>query len=185
VDGPAIPDIPSEEAAQPDALFATLYGHLRLLASRERRRSARDTLDTTALVHELYLRIGNNEALAFAHRGQFLHYAVRALRHLLTDRAREKLALRAGGDWARVTLTGTGPAQIAIDSAERALVIDAALRKLEAADARAAHVVELRFFAGLSLEEIAAVIGLTRRTIDRDWTFARAFLKAEFDDPGL
>ena len=184
MNGSAIPDIRGD-AAQPDALFATLYDHLRQLASRERRKGARDTLDTTALVHELYLRIGSNDELAFAHRGQFLHYAVRALRHLLTDRARERLALRAGGGWARVTLTGTGPAQIAIDSAERALAIDAALRKLEAADERAARVVELRFFAGLPLEEIASVLGLTRRTIDRDWTYARAFLIAEFGDTGL
>lgn len=138
------------------------------------------TLQTTALVHELYLRMHGPSEKQFSHPAQFFSYASRAMRHLLVDRARERARLRAGGDWQRITLTGTN-SQLAIDSAEQALALDAALRRLEDEDPRAARVVELVYFAGLTLEQTAGVLGLTRRTIDRDWRFARAFLKAELD----
>lgn len=170
---------PAEAQARPDALFAEVYDRLKALAgSRLARGAPQETLDTTALVHELYLRIGRNEALHFAHPARFFAYAARAMRHLLHDRARDRLRLRAGGDWLRVTLTGER-AEFALDSAERALELEQALQKLEAADARAARVVELRYFAGLTLEQAAEVLELTRRTVDRDWRFARAFLKSE------
>ena len=90
------------------------------------------------------------------------------------------MRLRAGGDWVRVTLTG-GDDRFAIENAEQALALDDALRRLEETDPRAARVVELRYFAGLTLEQIAESMDLTRRTIDRDWRFARAFLKTEID----
>jgi RNA polymerase sigma factor (TIGR02999 family) len=99
------------------------------------------------------------------------------MRHLLINRARDRLRLRAGGQWNRVTLDDRN-SQLAIATAEQALALDAALDALEQNDARAARVVELRYFAGLSLEQVAATLGLTRRTIDRDWRFARAFIKA-------
>jgi RNA polymerase sigma factor (TIGR02999 family) len=85
------------------------------------------------------------------------------------------LRQRAGGDWQRITLTGADQ-RLAVDSAEQALALDTALQQLESADMRAARVVELRYFAGLSLERIAELLEVTRRTIDRDWRFARAFL---------
>jgi RNA polymerase sigma factor (TIGR02999 family) len=97
------------------------------------------------------------------------------MRHLLSDRARDRLRLKAGGDWQRVTFTGAD-AVVAIDSAEQALGLETALQQLESADERAARVVELHYFAGLTLEQIAQMLELTRRTIDRDWRFARAFL---------
>src|SRR4029078_5485778 len=111
--------------------------------------AGRDTLDATALVHELYLRIGRDSALVFAHPNQFFTYAARAMRHLLADRARDRLRQRAGGDWQRTTLTGSDQ-QLAIDSAEQALALDAALQLLELADERAAQVLELHYFAGLT-----------------------------------
>jgi len=169
--------LPTSAAAQDaDALFAEVYQRLKAMAGRRLAARGRDvTLDTTALVHELYLRIGTRAELTFAHPAQFFSYAARAMRHLLGDRARDRLRQRAGGDWTRVTLTGAD-GQLAVDSAAQALAIDEALQRLESADERAARVVELRYFAGLTLEQVAETLGLTRRTIDRDWRFARAFL---------
>jgi len=102
------------------------------------------------------------------------------MRHLQINRARDRLRLRAGGQWNRVTLDDRD-LKLAIDTAEQTLALDAALDALEQADARAAKVVELRYFAGLSLEQVAETLGLARRTIDRDWHFARAFIKARMD----
>lgn len=168
----------SEGAANADALFAEVYTRLKAMASRRLVGRERHTLDTTALVHELYLRIGDNPALNFAEQVQFFAYAARAMRHLLADRARDRLRQRAGGSWSSVTLDAED-VRLSIDSAEEALALEEALRKLEATDARAARVVELRYFAGLSLEQTADALGLVRRTVDRDWRFARAFLHAE------
>jgi RNA polymerase sigma factor (TIGR02999 family) len=162
-----------------DALFGAVYERLKAMAgSHLARNRAGSTLDTTALVHELYLRVSTQRELIFGKPVQFFAYAARAMRHLLADRARDRLRLRAGGAWMRVTLTGTDD-RLAIDSAEQALQLDEALKRLEAADARAARVVELRYFAGLTPEQIAEALEVTRRTVDRDWRFARAFLKTE------
>jgi len=92
--------------------------------------------------------------------------------------ARDRLRLRAGGDWQRVTLSGVDDG-LALHTGEQALALDAALQRLEQIDARAAQVVELRYFAGLTQEQIGEQLGCTRRTADRDWRFARAFLKSE------
>ena len=163
-----------------DALFAEVYSRLKLLARRRLGGGGHHTLDTTALVHELYLRIGDNPSLKFAEPTQFLAYAARAIRHLLSDRARARLRQRAGGAWVSVTLNGD-ELRLSIDSAEQAVAIEAALARLERTDARAARVVELRYFAGLSLEQAAEALGVARRTVDRDWEFARAFLHVELE----
>ena len=180
-----IPQPPASDAiasaATADALFGAVYDRLKAMAgSYLARGHAGSTLDTTALVHELYLRISSQGELHFARPVQFFAYAARAMRHLLNDRARARLRLRAGGDWMRVTLTG-GDERLALESAEQAMALDAALARLEDADPRAARVVELRYFAGLTLEQVAESMEVARRTIDRDWRFARAFLKAEID----
>lgn len=158
-----------------DALFDAVYARLKAMAARQLGQRDRGTLDTTALVHELYLRIGAQDELKFSHPAQFFAYAARAMRHLLADRARDHLRQCAGGGWVAVTLTGSD-GRLALDDAQSALALDAALSRLEAADTRAARVVELRYFAGLSLEQVAEQLGVTRRTADRDWAFARAFL---------
>lgn len=158
-----------------DALFDAVYARLKAMAARQLGQRDRGTLDTTALVHELYLRIGAQDELRFSHPAQFFAYAARAMRHLLADRARDHLRQRAGGGWIAVTLTGSD-SRLALDDAQSALALDAALAQLETTDTRAARVVELRYFAGLSLEQVAEQLGVTRRTADRDWAFARAFL---------
>jgi len=179
---PENPDTPvpavADAALGADALFTDVYARLKAMASRRLASSGNVTLDTTALVHELYLRVGQNRALTFAEQTQFFAYAARAMRHLLSDRARDRLRLRAGGAWASITLDSED-LRLAIDSAEEVLALEEGLAKLEQTDARAAKVVELRYFAGLSLEQTAEALGLARRTVDRDWVFARAFLHAE------
>lgn len=105
-------------------------------------------------------------------------YAAGAVRHLLADRARDRLRQRAGGDWIRITLTG-GNQQFAIESAEQALALDAALQRLEQFDVRAANVLELHYFNGLTFAQIASTLDLCPSSIDRDLRFARAFLKSE------
>lgn len=172
---------PAAERSAPletDALFTQVYDRLKAMAGRRLARGSRGTLDTTALVHDLYLRVGANDELVFAHPDQFFTYAARAMRHLLADRARDRLRQRAGGDWMRTTLTGSDY-RLAIDSAEQALALDAALHRLAETDSRAAQVVELTWFAGLSQDQVADTLGTARRTVARDWRFARAFLKTE------
>lgn len=165
-------------ALNADEMFAAVYERLKAFAGRRLSRSDRGTLDTTAVVHELYLRMSAKQELRFDDPARFFAYAARALRFLLADRARERMRLRAGGGWARVTMTGEME-QLAIDSAEEALGFEEALANLEKIEPRAAQIVELVFFAGLTQEQVAELLGLTRRTIGRDWRFARAFLKSE------
>lgn len=163
------------DGADADASFAAVYDRLKAMASRRLAAGPRQTLETTALVHELYLRVARGDGPRFEGEAQFFAYAARAMRHLLMDRARDRLRLRAGGDWVRVTMDGID-AKAAIDSAEEALALDQALQRLAEVDPRAARVVELRYFAGLGNEQAATVLGTSLRSVERDWQFARAFL---------
>jgi RNA polymerase sigma factor (TIGR02999 family) len=172
-----MPDTATPSVAQraPD-LFAQVYDRLKAMASRQLR-GAQDTLCTTAMVHELYLRFGGKD-LSFAEQAEFFAYAARAMRHLLLDRARNRLRLHAGGAWHRTELSGND-VRLALASAEEALALETAIVKLERVSPRAAKVVELRYFAGLSIEQSAVTLGIGHRTADREWQFARAFLHAE------
>ena len=162
--------------AQPtDRLFADVYQRLKAMASRQRARAGGATLNTTALVHELYVKISDEEGPQFADPLQFFSYAARAMRTILIDSARRRLCRQ------RIGLDGGTDAEQAASraadaSAEQAIEMDTALRKLERDDPRAARLVELHYFAGLSLPQIADVLGVTTRTLNRDWRFARAFL---------
>jgi RNA polymerase sigma factor (TIGR02999 family) len=161
--------------------FEEVYDRLKAMASRQLRRGARATLDTTALVHEVWLRFDGSRGLAFEHSAQFFAYAARAMRHVLIDRARTRMRQKAGGEWQRITFTGNAEAQPAFDGAEQILALDEALTRLERSDPRAARVVELRYFAGLSADQAAVLLQVTRRTVDRDWRYASAFLRAAVD----
>lgn len=172
------PDIPTA-APNADALFAQVYARLKAMAGKQLQNARGNaTLRTTGLVHELYLRMCSQRDLVFESQAQFFTYAARAMRHLLADRARDRMAQHAGGDWVQITLTSTDT-QLAIESAEQALALDAALVHLEAIDVRAARVLELRYFAGLTSEQTAQTLGIARRTAQRDWDFAHAFLKTD------
>jgi RNA polymerase sigma factor (TIGR02999 family) len=156
-----------------DDLFTEVYTRLKAMASRRPKPGA--TLDTTSIVHELYLRMHRGDELRFASRAQFFAYASRAMRHLLANRARDRLRLRAGGGWAQVTLNAQDE-KLAIESANEALSLEESLQTLERSHPRAAQVVELRYFSGLSVEAIGELLEIDRRTVHRDWCFARAFL---------
>lgn len=163
--------------AQLDALFGDAYQRLRQLARRQRGRGDGETLDTTALVHELYLQVSRND-LSFEHTQQFYAYAARAMRHLLVDRARAGARPKHGGDLHRTDYRDTQAGGVRVDPAQ-ALELDAALRSLAIDEPRAAQVVELHYFAGLTMERIAELLGLSVRTVHRDWQYARAFLHAQ------
>jgi RNA polymerase sigma factor (TIGR02999 family) len=169
-------DIAPVSPAQPaDALFAAVYDRLKAMASRQRARAAGATLNTTALVHELYLKLSSSRELTFETPAQFFDYAAQAMRHILVDRARERMSLKRGGA-EQVTDADGAALQLAERTAEQTLEVDEALRRLEREDPRAARLVALHYFAGLSLPEISALTGFAKRTLNRDWRFARAFL---------
>lgn len=162
-----------------DDLVAHLYQQLRVLARSERRRSGGpDTLHTTALVNEVYLKLADAERLRFGEPRQFFSYAAQAMRHILLDRAKQQMRLKREDSRLRISLTDPDAEAVTVDPND-AVVLDAALTELSRLDARAAQVVELHFFAGLGLQQIADLLDVHRRTVDRDWRFASAFLKTQ------
>lgn len=171
--------MPHDDAApRPlNAMFDEVYQELKRLAHRQRLPRDGATLDTTALVHELYLEMSQQQP-QFAHVRQFYAYAARAMRHMLVDRARQRARVKHGGDLRRTDLRDTLAGQITVDPLH-ALELDQALHRLAQDDARAAEVVELHYFGGLPLERIAELCDLSVRTVYRDWQYARAFLGAQ------
>ena len=160
-----------------DPIYADLYDRLKAMASRQRLRGgAPRTLCTTELVHEAYLRMGESN-FRYEQTAQFFAYAARAMRHILTDAARRRMQPKRGGDQARLMLSDPAVDSVLVDP-QLALQLDEALVALEREDARAAQVVELHYFAGLELQQVADTLGVARRTADRDWRYARAFLAA-------
>ncbi len=160
-----------------DPVYADLYDRLKAMASRQRLRGgAPRTLCTTELVHEAYLRMGESN-FRYEQTAQFFAYAARAMRHILTDAARRRMQPKRGGDQARLMLSDPAVDSVLVDP-QLALQNDEARVALEREDARAAQVVELHYFAGLDLQQVADTLGIARRTADRDWRYARAFLAA-------
>ena len=157
-----------------DELLPLLYPELRRVARRELAMRPADTLSATALVNELYLKLVGAQGRAWNDRAHFLAIASVAMRHILVDRARRRTATKRGGTRRAVTLDeNVGAART---QAESLLEIHDALDRLAVIDARLARVVECRFFGGMSDEEIAEALGVTTRTIRRDWVKARALL---------
>jgi len=159
-------------------LIPIVYQELRRLASQYMRRE-RDghTLQTTALVNEAYLRLAGEQLRDWQDRAHFFGVAAHIMRNLLMDRARAARRIKRGGGAQRVTLDET--ATLAGPNPEMLLVIDEALTRLAQLDERASRVVELRYFGGLSVEETAVVMGISEKTIKRDWSLARTWLQAE------
>jgi RNA polymerase sigma factor (TIGR02999 family) len=161
-----------ESAAE---LFGAVYGELRRLArallGRER---PGHTLQPTELVHDAFLRLVDQSAVRAADRAHFFGVSARAMRQILVDHARRRRAGKRGGSWLRVTLDeGLGTPGVDLDEL---LALDEALEALAARDPRSARVVELRVFAGLTIEEIAAALNVSKRTVDGDWAFARLWI---------
>ena len=166
-------------------LFQLTYGDLRNLARARLRAGPRNTLlDTTALVHESYLRFVRAGSLRIEDRRHFLQYAGRVMRSVIVDFVRERMAQRRGGDVAHVALD-TGIAESAARGEDEILRVHEALEELAAHDERMVRVVEMRYFGGLSELEIAGVLKVTERTVRRDWRKARAFLFSHLGDGEL
>lgn len=159
-----------------DQLFAAVYPQLRQIASRFLQHERGDhTLEPTALVNELALRLLGSEPIAYSDRAHFFALAAQMMRRILIDHARARVAGKRGGVQQRVNLSSVEEWQPAPQS-EDVLMLDEALSKLERADGRAAKVVELRFFGGLHEQEVADVLGVSVITVKRDWKVARAWL---------
>jgi RNA polymerase sigma factor (TIGR02999 family) len=170
-------DLAQGDAHAAGQLLPLVYEELRkLAAARLAQEAPGNTLNATALVHEAYLRlVGPADAARWDSRGHFFAAAAEAMRRILVDAARRKRTEKHGGRRRRVALTDV-PANPEVED-ERLLALDAALTRLAAEDPVAARVVELRHFAGLSIEDAAAALGLSRATAYRHWTYARAWLR--------
>lgn len=152
-----------------------VYDELRRISARELRRCrGGPTLQATAIVHEVYLRLSANEGFGLSSRAHFFALAAKLIRQILVDHARRQHRLKRGGQAERVTLTET--AGLVEPRGPDLLAIDEALDKLEALDPRKATIVELRFFAGLTIEETAEALAISKATVKRDWVLAKAWM---------
>jgi RNA polymerase sigma factor (TIGR02999 family) len=161
-----------------EQLLPLVYDELRALAAqRLAAETPGQTLQATALVHEAYLRlVGAGKVQRWDSRGHFFAAAAQAMRRILINRARDKKRIKRGGPRRRVDLDRL---EIALDTNDEQLIaLDEALTQLAAEDVDAARLVDLRFFAGLTLKDAAASLGLTQRTAERQWAYARAWLYA-------
>lgn len=159
--------------------FAQLYDHLHRLARRELGGTPRTSLDTTALVHEAYLKLGHGNIDA-SELGPFMALAAKAMRHVLIDHVRARLAEKRGGGLVRVTLHTAIPLDGQHQQVDL-LAIERGLAALDSLDPRLVTVVECRFYGGMEFQEIATHLGVTPRTVNRDWRKARAFLLTHLD----
>src|SRR4051812_42962746 len=161
-----------------DQLMPLVYKELRKLAAQRLAREAPgQTLQATALVHEAYLRlVGDAEGRGWQSRGHFFAAAAEAMRRILVERARRRVAQKHGGRSQRLDLDGLDLASPGDDRPEELIAIDEALAELERHDEQAARLVKLRFFAGLSHQQAAEALGIGRRAADRLWALARAWL---------
>ena len=158
-----------------DRLMPLVYTELKQVAGRELHREYADQAPrTTALVHELYLKLVDQAQIDWHGRAHFFTIAARAMRQILVDHARKRSAKKRGGDWQRTTLVEN---LLASDAKwDDLLTLDDALDRLDAMDERMRKVVEYRFFGGMTEKEIAEVLGVSARTVQRDWVKARAWL---------
>jgi RNA polymerase sigma factor (TIGR02999 family) len=158
-------------------LFSLVYRELRVLARRQLRRGGGQTLDTTELVHEGYLKLVDQSRVSVQDRAHFFAVASRVMRHILVDHARRRSSLKRGGGETPLPLAEANVA--AVSRPDELLAIDQALGRLESLDPRMVRLVEMRFFAGLSVEETAGALEISPRTVKREWVKARAFLHNE------
>jgi len=172
------------DRAASDRLFERVYGELRKIARRQLRAVPQaETLSTTALVHEAYLKLSGRARWSTRDRFHFYALTAQAMRQVLIDHARKRTRQKRGGRAIALTLE-----EVELPVVERAaelVALDAALEKLAGADPELARLVEWRFFGGLSVEEIAELLAVSERTVKRHWRLARAFLFQELQAQGL
>lgn len=175
-----------------DRLFSRVYGELRSIARRLHRRSAQrgdETLDTTALVHEVYLRLAGATDLNVQNRAHFFAVAVRASRQIISNYARDAQALKRGGTAIIEPLDAVAATHLAANNAaedltDRVVALESALRALEQIHPRPCRVVECRYFGGLSITETALALDISEATVKRDWAVAQAWLHRALRDVG-
>jgi len=166
------------DAEARNALFAAAYAELHRLARSRLRGGGRNTLlDTTGLVHESFLRFVSGGALRAEDRRAFFAYASQVMRSVIVNSARERLAQKRGGDWRPLTLSTQLADNLAPDE-EMLLRVHEALQALEQADPRLAELAQMRYFGGYSEQEIAETLGISDRTVQRNWEKARLILAA-------
>jgi len=170
-----------QEARAATELLPLVYKELRRLAqSRLARLQAGQTLQATALVHEAWIRVVGDGDPGWECRAHFFGAAAQAMRNILVEQSRRKASLKRGGDRTRVDPGAA--AKLTIEApVENVLMLDEALRKLEERDPTKARLVELRFFTGLSMPEVAEVLGLPLTRVEREWRFTRAWLQREIE----
>ena len=163
------------DTAALEELLPIVYAELRRVARRELRRERIDhTLQPTALVNELYLRLVQQRSASWENRTQFFAVAAQLMRRILVDHARAQTAAKRGGSSPRVPLSDAD--DVGIEPAFEVLAVDRALTRLATLDADQARIVELRYFSGLTVEETAHVLGTSPRTVKREWRLAKAWL---------
>lgn len=177
-------DTPPVPEQSPDDWIPRVYQELRRMARQEMRHEIRGTLQTTVLVHEVYLRLFAGREMAWENRAHFFGAAARAMRQILIDHARARRAVKRGGGERPHSLEGRDvPAPIT--DPERLLDLHEAIDRLERVDGRKAQIVMLRYFAGLSIAQTAQVLDLSVTTVKNEWNFARAWLFREMSsEPG-
>ena len=175
--------VEASNAAAHSALFAALYDELRRVAQRELRRGGGLTLSATTLLHETYFKIQQRSDIAFPDEARFVAYAARAMRTLVIDYARNRQAQKRGGAFEITSLPTELPEQaVEVDELEK---MSTAIDTLAQLDPALAELVDLKFFCGYSLIEIAAMRGVSERTAQRDWDKARVLLKRVLEGRGV
>lgn len=165
--------------ATADQLMGIVYDDLRILAQRFLNRAEPGhTLQPTALVHEVYLRLVDQSQVDWHDRSHFFAVGALAMRQILVNHAKAKGRAKRGGGWKRVPLDS--PQVISLGHDQDIVAVDEALQELARLNQRQAQIVELRFFGGLNMEEVAEVLRLSKRTVEREWTGVRAWLRQRF-----
>jgi RNA polymerase sigma factor (TIGR02999 family) len=168
------------EENAPDELLPLVYEELRSLAAQKlARESPGQTLQATALVHEAYIKLVGEEAQNWKNSGHFFAVAAEAMRRLLVDNARRKKSLRRGGEYLRTDLDKAHLRQDTGLPIDDLIALDQALTRLSQTDEAKAEVVKLRYFAGMSVEQTAKILGISPTTVKRYWAYARAWLLRE------
>ncbi|MEJ2312603.1 MAG: sigma-70 family RNA polymerase sigma factor [Gemmatimonadales bacterium] len=164
-----------------DRLTPRVYDELHRIAHRElTRRGGGETLRTTALVHEAYVKLVDQTRVDVEDRAHFLALAAKAMRHILIDYARKQRSQKRGGDWRKISLRDADPTSG--ERLEEVIALDEALDRLERFDKRLCEVVECRFFGGMTVEETSDALAIAPRTVDRAWQKAKAWLYREIHE---
>jgi RNA polymerase sigma-70 factor (ECF subfamily) len=160
-----------------EELLPLVYEELRAMAARYLSKQGAHTLQTTELIHEAYLKLAGSNEQNWENRAHFFGVAAQAMRHILVDYARSKARAKRGGSPVKITLNEH--LYVTDERTEEILALDEALNELETLDTRKAKVVELRFFGGMTTDEIARVLDISPNTVKRDWKFARSWLLSQ------